>query len=192
IFEPFFTTKNAAQGSGLGLSQVFGFVKQSGGHVKAYSEPGAGTTMKLYFPRHHGPAADADAVPARASAPDGNGERILVVEDDPDVRQFTVQALRLHGFSPIEADGPATALRLLESEPDIALMFTDVVMPGMTGRVLADRAQALRPGLKVLFMTGYARNAIVHHGVLDPGVELLPKPFTPAALVRKIGEMLGR
>lgn len=193
-FDPFFTTKEMGQGTGLGLSQVYGFVKQSGGHVKIYSEPGEGTTVKLYLPRLVGGAAQDDGTPKPRRIPAGaRGETILVVEDDADVRTYSVEMLREIGYRVLEAaDGPA-ALRVLEGEPGIHLLFTDVGLPGgLNGRQLADEARQRRPALKVLFTTGYARNAIIHAGRLDPGVELLVKPFTYAALDTKIRQVLDR
>jgi PAS domain S-box-containing protein len=190
-FEPFFTTKPVGKGTGLGLSQVYGFVKQSGGHVKIYSEPGQGTTVKLYLPRWIGvPAQDAsnDIVPV----PEGDNEEvILVVEDDDDVRSQSVEALRELGYRALEAhDGPA-ALRLLERQQRVDLLFSDVVLPGgMTGAQVAAQAKALRPEIKVLFTTGYARNAIIHHGRLDKGVELITKPFSVADLAIRIRDIL--
>ena len=192
-FEPFFTTKEVGQGTGLGLPQVYGFVKQSGGHVKIYSEPGEGTTVKLYLPRltvvEAATEVEAEPRPLPSPAP---GETILVVEDDADVRSYSADILRKLGYRVVEApEGPA-ALRLLDAEPGIRLLFTDVGLPGgLNGRQLADEARRRRPGLKVLFTTGYARNAIVHQGRLDPGVELILKPFTAAALGAKVGAVLG-
>jgi PAS domain S-box-containing protein len=187
-FEPFFTTKGIGQGTGLGLSQVYGFLKESGGHVKIYSEVGQGTSVKLYFPRHRG-AAEAEAAlpdpvaPARARY----GETVLIVEDDPDVRLYTVEMVSELGYQVLSAADGITALRLLEAHPELRLLFTDVGLPGgMNGRQLADHARQRRPGMKVLFTTGYARNAIVHHGRLDPGVEVIFKPFTYSDLAAKI------
>jgi len=190
-FEPFFTTKELGQGTGLGLSQVYGFVKQSGGHVKIYSEPGEGTTVKLYLPRLHGEAgAESRATPA--SAPRSRkGEVVLLVEDDNEVRAATGDMLRELGYRVIVAADGAAGLRLLDEHPEIDLLFTDVGLPGgLNGRQLADRARAKRPDLPVLFTTGYARNAIVHHGRLDPGIELLVKPFTYSALAAKLRQVL--
>jgi CheY-like chemotaxis protein len=190
-FEPFFTTKEIGQGTGLGLSQVYGFLKQSGGHVKIYSEPDDGTTVKLYFPRLH---VGEDAVERRTeptSPPASRGETILVVEDEPLVRAGSVETLRELNYRVLEAPEAATALRLLDANPDIMLLFTDVGLPGgMNGRQLADEARKRRPDLKVIFTTGYARNAIVHHGRLDPGVELVLKPFAFDNLAAKIRQML--
>jgi CheY-like chemotaxis protein len=190
-FEPFFTTKEVGDGSGLGLSMVYGFVKQSGGHVKIYSEPGAGTTIKIYLPRLL--TATALVEPAAAVAlPTGVGdETILVVEDDADVRDYTAGVLRELGYRIVEAGDAAEALRRLAGERRIDLLFTDVGLPGgVTGRRLAEAARAQRPGLKVLFTTGYARNAIVHNGMLDPGVELIVKPFTQRDVAQKIRAVL--
>jgi PAS domain S-box-containing protein len=191
VFEPFFTTKEPGKGTGLGLSQVYGFVKQSGGHVKVYSEPGEGSTVKIYLPRLLGAESEDDIV-AEAIAPEGTrAETILVVEDDDDVRAYSVDILRELGYRVVEAhDGPS-ALRLLERQPKVDLLFSDVVLPGgWTGAQTAARARAQRPGLKVLFTTGYARNAIVHHGRLDAGVQLITKPFTYAELAAKVRDVL--
>ena len=190
-FEPFFTTKEIGQGTGLGLSQVHGFIKQSGGHVKIYSEIGAGTTVKLYLPRYFPSASLNEAGSAPVSVPAGRGETILVVEDEADVRSFTVDMLRELGYRVIEAPDGASGLRLLDTHREISLLFTDVGLPGgMNGRQLAEEAQRRKASLKVLFMSGYARNAIVHHGRLDPGVELLLKPFTYQDLAVKVRYVL--
>jgi PAS domain S-box-containing protein len=190
-FEPFFTTKEVGQGTGLGLSQVYGFVKQSGGHVRIYSELGAGTTVKLFLPRYYQPGNIAEIPPAAEATPQARGETILVVEDDPDVRSFAVHLLRELGYRVIEAANGSSGLRLLEANREIALLFTDVGLPGgMNGRQLADEARRRRIGLKVLFTSGYARNAIVHHGRLDPGVELIVKPFTYVTLAAKVRSVL--
>ena len=190
-FEPFYTTKDIGQGTGLGLSQVYGFVKQSGGHVKIYSESGMGTTVKLYLPRllTDEAAAEPEVV---AHAPRSVGaETILVVEDDADVRAHSTGILRELGYTVLEAPIASVGLQLLERHPEIRLLFTDVGLPGgMNGRQLADAARQLRPDLKVLFTTGYARNAIVHDGRLDPGVALITKPFTYSGLAAKLGDML--
>jgi len=189
-FEPFYTTKAEGKGTGLGLSQVYGFVKQSGGHVKIYSEPGTGTCIKIYLPRHR----DDVKVEEEPHRPDlsilGRGEKILVVEDDEDVRQYVSAALTSLGYRPREARDGAAAMQLLAAEPDIALLFTDLGLPGINGRQLAEAARARLPDLKVIYATGYARNAIVHNGLVDPGVNLLPKPFTVAALGRKLRQVI--
>jgi signal transduction histidine kinase len=185
-FDPFFTTKSVGKGTGLGLSQVFGFVRQSGGHVKLYSEPGVGTTVKVYLPRYYG---EGSAAEPRRPSPVTSGhasEVVLVVEDEERVRNFSVEALRDLGYTVLEAAGAAEAMSVIQSGVAITLLFTDVVMPEMTGRQLAQRALALRPGLKVLYTTGYTRNAAVHNGVLDPGTNALAKPFTIEQLAQKV------
>jgi CheY-like chemotaxis protein len=191
-FEPFFTTKEPGQGTGLGLSQVHGFVKQSGGHVKIYSEPGKGTTVRIYLPRYLGAAMPVEPQPRPASIPAAeHAETVLVVEDDEDVRASGAETLRELGYRVLEAPDGAAALRLLEADPSIRLLFTDIGLPGgQDGRQLADAARRRWPGLKVLFTTGYARNAVVHHGRLDPGVALIVKPYTHAALAAKIRAVL--
>jgi len=192
-FDPFFTTKEVGKGTGLGLSQVYGFIKQSGGHVKIYSEAGQGTTIKIYLPRLLGPADDAISSSSESQAPVGDDQEvILVVDDEAAVRQFSVDALIELGYRVIEADGAATALQLLEAHPEIVLLFTDVIMPDVNGRKLADEARRLRSGLKILFTTGYTRNAVVHNGVLDRGVDLIGKPYTVDELATKIREVLDR
>jgi signal transduction histidine kinase len=190
-FEPFFTTKSVDKGTGLGLSQVYGFVKQSGGHVKIYSELGQGTTVKIYLPRYTGAGAEEDPIETSVSPEGDSGETILVLEDDDDVRTYSVESLRELGYRVIEAhDGPS-ALRLLERQPRVDLLFTDVVLPGgMTGAQVAAQARELRPNLKVLFTTGYARNAIIHHGRLDKGVQLITKPFSFSDLAAKVRDVL--
>ena len=190
-FDPFFTTKEVGKGTGLGLSQAYGFVKQSGGHVKIYSEPGQGTTVKIYLPRLIAADYAADDKELISALPLGeSGEVILVVEDEPAVRQFSVEALTELGYRVIEADGAETALRLLELHPEVALMFTDVVMPDVNGRKLADEVLKRRPDIRILFTTGYTRNAVVHNGVLDAGVEMIGKPFTVDELAAKVREVL--
>ena len=191
-FDPFFTTKGVGQGTGLGLSQVYGFVKQSGGHVKLYSEEGLGTAVKLYFPRHHSAQAAGEPHLERAEPPLAReDETVLIVEDDPDVRSFTTEMVRMLGYRVLSAGDGETALRLLDAHPETRLLFTDVGLPrGMNGRQLADEAMRRRPQIKVLFTTGYARNAIVHHGRLDPGVEVVFKPFTYADLGAKLRHVL--
>jgi PAS domain S-box-containing protein len=187
-FEPFFTTKDVGKGTGLGLSQVYGFVRQSAGHVKIYSEVGEGTTVKIYLPRHRG---ESDAVkpedgPSDAPRAIGN-ETILVVEDDDALRAYTTESLRELGYRVLEAANGAAALEILGNDSEIHLLFTDVVMPGgINGRQLADVTSHRRPTLKVLFTTGYTRNAIVHHGRLDPGIHLISKPFSFQELAARI------
>jgi len=191
-FEPFFTTKDIGQGTGLGLPQVYGFVKQSGGNVKIYSEPDQGTTVRIYLPRLHSNEATDQIDESSAHAPKGSSHQtILVVEDEDDVRAHTTGIVGELGYHVLEAANGAAALQVLERHPEIVLLFTDVGLPGgMNGRQLADAARKARPDLKVLFTTGYARNAIVHDGRLDPGVSLLPKPFTYAAVASKLSDAL--
>jgi signal transduction histidine kinase len=191
VFDPFFTTKPQGQGSGLGLSQVYGFVKQSQGHVKVYSERGAGTTVKIYLPRSTRPEpaqTSTDAQPVPQGHPD---TVVLVVEDDQAVRALSVDMLQRLEYRVLQAKDGAAALQVLATHPEISLLFTDVGLPGpYNGRQLADEARLRNPALKVLFTTGYARNAIVHHGRLDPGVDLIVKPFSYAALAAKLRAVL--
>jgi PAS domain S-box-containing protein len=190
-FEPFFTTKEIGQGTGLGLSQVYGFIKQSGGHVKIYSEVGEGTTVKLYLPRYRGAENVVDQRPETYQLPRGRSELVLVVEDDPDVRDYTVEMVGDLGYSVLSAPDGASALRLLDSHRQVSLLFTDVGLPGgMNGRQLAEQALRRQPRLKVLYTTGYARNAIVNQGRLDPAVEVVFKPFTYSDLATKIRHVL--
>ena len=191
-FDPFFTTKGVGKGTGLGLSQVYGFVKQSGGHVKIYSEPGVGTTVKLYLPRFVGDTPQAGATEAQTIAYGDAQELILVVEDEPAVRQYSVDALLELGYRVLEADGAEAALRLIDEHADIALLFTDIVMPEINGARLAETARRKRPMLKILFTTGYTRNAVVHNGVVDAGVDLIGKPFTVNDLAAKVRAILDR
>ena len=190
-FDPFYTTKGVGRGTGLGLSQVYGFVKQSGGHVKIYSEPGVGTTVKLYLPRSQAAAATPGPAAAPAVSPRAiEGEVVLVVEDEASVRQVSVEALRDLGYTVIHAPDGARALIALDAQPRFDLLFTDIVMPDMNGRELADEATGRRPEVRVLYTTGYTRNAIVHNGVLDAGVAFLPKPFTFSQLATKVRQVL--
>jgi PAS domain S-box-containing protein len=190
ILEPFFTTKEVGKGTGLGLSMVYGFVKQSGGHIKIYSEEGHGTSIKLYLPRASDLALPTAEV-ASAAAPEGGHELILVVEDDRMVREHVVVQLNSLGYTTLVAVDAATALALLDDGAKPDLMFTDVIMPGgLNGRLLADQALRRRPGLKVLFTSGYTETAIVHHGRLDPGVLLLAKPYRKIDLARMVRKAL--
>jgi CheY-like chemotaxis protein len=189
VFEPFFTTKEVGKGTGLGLSMVYGFVKQSGGHIKIYSEEGHGTTVKLYLPPAQGQLETASL----AAAPvDAGSESILVVEDDTLVRNFVTAQLQSLGYKTVSvADGPA-ALAQMKNGEKFDLLFTDVIMPGgMTGRQLADEVARLRPGMKVLYTSGYTDNAIVHHGRLDRGVLLLSKPYRKTQLAQMVRQGLG-
>jgi signal transduction histidine kinase/ActR/RegA family two-component response regulator len=188
-FDPFFTTKETGKGTGLGLSQLYGYVRQTGGHVKIYSELGAGTTVKMYLPRYTGAGATSKGTKDRASLPLGT-EVVLLVEDEEGVRLASAEALKELGYDVHLAADAAEALRILETVEHVDLLFTDVVMPGMNGRQLADAALLLRPQLKILFTSGYTRNAIVHNGVLDTGVSLLVKPFTLVDLANKLRSVL--
>jgi CheY-like chemotaxis protein len=190
VFDPFFSTKPEGKGTGLGLSMVYGFVKQSGGHIKIYSEVGQGTTVKIYLPRVHEQEdvlTDLRTTPVR-----GGTETILVVEDDEDVRETAVALLSDLGYRVLKARDATSALSIIESGIDIDLLFTDVVMPGpMRSPELARKARARLPHIAVLFTSGYTENAIVHGGRLDPGVELLPKPYSREDLARKIRHVLA-
>ncbi len=189
-FDPFFTTKAPGKGTGLGLSQVFGFVRQSGGHVKIYSEAGHGTTLKIYLPRFHGPEEAPPEAPRRAGRGSHGTETILVVEDDERMRACSVESLRELGYDVSHAPGGADALRMFEAGRTFDLLFTDIVMPGMTGRQLADLALAQVPSMRVLYTTGYTRNAVVHNSVIDPGTHLLPKPYGIDQLAEKVRTVL--
>jgi signal transduction histidine kinase/CheY-like chemotaxis protein len=189
-FDPFFSTKEVGKGTGLGLSQVHGFIKQSKGHIKIYSEIGHGTTIKIYLPRFYGSVAPKETV-KRSGPPRGSrSEIVLVVEDDVRMREMAVASLRELGFTVMSAESGLEALSLLKHHPEVALLFTDIVMPGMNGRMLADEAVKLRPDLRVVFTTGYTRNAVVHNGVVDAGVNFLAKPFTIDQLGEKVREVL--
>jgi len=193
VFEPFFTTKEAGHGTGLGLSQVYGFVKQSGGNVKIYSEVGQGTTVKMYFPRFVQPQAESEEVELIPIAQAETSETVLLVEDDPDLRTYLGEMLRELKYRVIVTPNAQAALHVLvDDQKQIDLLLTDVIMPGMNGRELARRAEALRPGLAVLYMTGYSRNAVVHQGRLDEGVELVQKPVSQTQLANRIREILDR
>jgi PAS domain S-box-containing protein len=190
-FDPFFTTKDVGHGTGLGLSQIYGFAKQSRGHVKIYSELGEGTTIKLYLPRAHAFADETEEDPGDSPSRGTKNEAVLVVEDDADVRSYSCDTLSELGYTVLSAENGAAGLRILATNPDIRVLFTDVGLPGgMNGRQLSEEARKRRPDLKVLFTTGYARNAIVHDGRLDPGVDLITKPFSQAALAEKLRDIL--
>jgi PAS domain S-box-containing protein len=188
-FDPFFTTKPEGKGTGLGLSQVHGFIKQSGGHIKLYSEPRHGTTVKIYLPRQN-VTREVEPRSEWSKAARAMGETVLLVEDDDLVRAYSKDALEFLGYRAIDVADATTALRVLGERSDIVLLFTDIGLPGMNGRQLAAEAQRRNPRVKILYTTGYTRNAVVHHGILDAGVNLLPKPFTVETLGRKVQEIL--
>ena len=192
-FDPFFTTKPIGQGTGLGLSMIYGFAQQSGGQVRIYSEVGQGTMVCIYLPRHYGAAEDmagVDAMPSPLRAEEG--ETVLIVDDEPTVRMLVADVLEEFGYHAIEAPDGATGLRILQSEARIDLLVTDVGLPGgMNGRQMADAGRVTRPELKVLFITGYAENAVISHGHLEPGMHLLTKPFTMEMLASRIRDLIG-
>ena len=190
-FDPFFTTKPLGQGTGLGLSMVYGFVRQSGGQIRIYSEVGQGTTVCLYLPRHFGDAEHIDAIGTRTAIENGHGEVVLVVDDETVLRMLMLDVLQEAGYRGLEApDGPS-ALKILESDTRIDLLITDVGLPnGLNGRQIADAARKHRPNLKVLFITGYAENAVVGNGHLEPGMQVMTKPFEIAAFSQKVRDMI--
>ena len=191
-FDPFFTTKEVGKGTGLGLSQVYGFVRQSEGHVKIYSEPGHGTSIKIYLPRAKGDPGAMSTGKAEESPGGDDKEVVLVVDDEDLVRQFTADSLTELGYRVLEANGAISALETIRTHPEIVLLFTDVVMPEVNGAKLANEVRALRPDIKILYTTGYTRNAIVHNGTLDPGVALIGKPFTIEELAAKVRQILDQ
>ena len=192
-FDPFFTTKPIGQGTGLGLSMIYGFARQSGGQVRITSEPGQGTTMRLYLPRHIGEADAADMPALAAAAPRaGQGETVLVVDDEPTVRMLAAETLQDLGYRVIEAADGAAGLQALRSDARIDLLVTDVGLPGgMNGRQVADAGRLLRPGLRVLFITGYADSAVVGNGHLEAGMHVLTKPFAMEALANRIKDLIA-
>jgi len=190
IFEPFYTTKEVGKGTGLGLSMVYGIVKQSGGYIWVYSEPKQGTTVKIYLPRIDQPAEESGAEKSSANVMRGT-ETILLVEDDPQLRQLSSSVLAHCGYNVLAAASPDEGLSICKANhSDIRLLVTDVVMPRMNGRQLAEQILKLCPKVRVLYISGYTDNAIVHYGVLDPGLWFLAKPFTLSALVAKVREVL--
>jgi CheY-like chemotaxis protein len=189
IFEPFFTTKEVGKGTGLGLSTVYGIVKQDGGTINAYSEPGIGTTFRIYFPRVR-EAAEEGVEPVREAAPVGT-ETVLLVEDEEQILSLVARILEGHGYRVLSTRSPEEACRLAERhDGKIDLLLTDVVMPGMNGKELQGRIGGLRPGIPTLFMSGYTANAIAHRGVLDEGVAFVQKPFTVRSLAEKVRSVL--
>jgi len=191
IFDPFFTTKPLGKGTGLGLSMVHGFVRQSGGQVRVYSEVGQGTTMCLYLPRYHGDLAGEEPSQHAVIGETGRGETVLVIDDEPTVRMLIVEVLEEAGYTALEAQDGPSGLKILQSNARVDLLITDVGLPGgMNGRQVADAARVTRPGLKVLFVTGFAENAAVGNGHLEQGMEVMTKPFVMAELAQKISEMV--
>jgi CheY-like chemotaxis protein len=191
VFEPFFTTKEIGQGTGLGLSMVYGIVKQSGGAIAVHSEPGKGSTFTVYLPRLEAKASQAVTAPVVERARSGHGT-ILLVEDQQAVRNLVAHVLRSSGHHVIEADSAAQALALPDSQVrSIDLLVTDVVMPGVSGTELAARLTERREALRVLFISGYTSNAVADRGILGPGVAFLQKPFSPAQITAKVGELLS-
>jgi CheY-like chemotaxis protein len=192
-FDPFYTTKPLGHGTGLGLSMIYGFARQSGGQIRIYSEVGHGTTMSLYLPRHHGPEdlTDLPARPADASIP-GQGETVLIVDDEPTLRMLMSDVLNELGYTAIEASDAVAAIKVLQSNVRVDLLITDVGLPGgMNGRQVADAGRITRPQMKVLFVTGYAENAAVGNGHLAPGMQILTKPFAMEALASRIKAILS-
>jgi CheY-like chemotaxis protein len=190
-FDPFFTTKPIGEGTGLGLSMIYGFAKQSGGQVRIYSEPGQGTTVCIYLPRHIGEGpADEEEAQAEARTRSEQGETVLVVDDEPTVRMLVTDVLEELGYTALEAADSVEGLRLLRSEARIDLLISDVGLPGgMNGRQMADAGREGRPDLKVLFITGYAENAAIGNGQLAPGMTVMTKPFDMDQLAARISEM---
>jgi CheY-like chemotaxis protein len=190
-FDPFFTTKPIGAGTGLGLSMIYGFATQSGGAVSIYSEPGQGTTVCIYLPRHLGDADAPEDSPGDGEIPRGAGETVLVIDDEPTVRMLVTEILADLGYKAIEAEDGAAGLKVLTSNARVDLLVTDVGLPGgMNGRQVADAARVLRPDLKVLFITGYAENAVLSHGHLDHGMHVMTKPFDMEALATRLRELI--
>jgi CheY-like chemotaxis protein len=190
-FDPFFTTKPIGQGTGLGLSMIHGFVRQSGGEVRIYSEPGEGTTMCLYLPRFFGTTAENPVPDERIAVEPGQGETVLIVDDEATIRMLIVEVLEEAGYGAVEADDGPSALKVLQSDARIDLLITDVGLPkGMNGRQIADAARVTRPDLRVLFITGYAENAAIGNGFLEAGMEVMTKPFVVTALGTKVRDMI--
>ena len=190
-FDPFFTTKPLGQGTGLGLSMIYGFVRQSGGHIKIYSEPGQGTSVKIFLPRFVGEDVEAVVEQPGVTPRAEDGETVLVVEDDATVRDLVLEVLRDLGYTALEEPDGLAGLVVLQSRRRIDLLVTDVGLPGMNGRQLAEQARLLRPDLKVLFITGYAENAAFGNGHLDPGMQMMTKPFAVDVLGKRIRTMIG-
>jgi CheY-like chemotaxis protein len=193
IFEPFFTTKGPGEGTGLGLAMTYGIVKQSGGWIWVYSEIGRGTAFKIYLPMTAGPAAEAPAATRRVADRARTDETVLLVEDQDEVRDLASRVLQRFGYHVLPARSGDEALRVAEDHPQrISLLLTDVVMPGLSGKEVAERLTALRPGLRVLYMSGYTDNIIAQHGVLAPGTGFISKPFTPDSLATAVRAAIDR
>ena len=192
VFEPFFTTKEFGKGTGLGLSIVQGIIAQSGGSIEVRSQPGHGTTFTIYLPEAPDVEAKEVAMPQTSHAADDKGN-VMVVEDEPEVRDYAATVLTNYGYKVIKANNAVEALQFSEREHEhIDLVLADVVMPGVSGPEMSSRLKALRPGIKVLYMSGYTADKIAHHGVLDPETDFIQKPFTPSQLSSKVREMLTR
>ncbi len=190
-FDPFYTTKPTGKGTGLGLSMIYGFAKQSGGQVRIYSEVGRGTTVKIYLPRRHGVTVEVEDFEPALAAARAEGETVLVVDDEPTVRMLVGDTLAELGYQAIEVADAPTALKLLESDIEIDLLITDVGLPGdMDGKQMVDKARVRRPKLKVLFITGYAENAAISNGHLEPGMHVLSKPFPMDKLAARIRSII--
>jgi CheY-like chemotaxis protein len=194
-FDPFFTTKPIGQGTGLGLSMVYGFAGQSGGVARIYSEPGQGSMICIYLPRHHGAAAEDErghALPVEASQA-GGGQTVMVVDDEALIRMLAVEELEDLGYSVLEAGDAPSALKILNATPTISLLVTDVGLPGgMNGRQLAEAARVAKPDLEVLFITGYAENAVLNHGHLEQGMHVMTKPFQMDAFARRVKGLIEK
>ena len=193
VFEPFFTTKPIGQGTGLGLSMIHGFTQQSGGQVRIYSEVGQGTTVCLYLPRHYGVSDDDDGTATLTTVPRAEqGETVLIVDDEPSVRMLVTEVLEDLGYTAIEAADSVAGLKVLQSDVRVDLLVTDVGLPGgMNGRQMADAGRVSRPDLRVLFITGYAENAVLGNGHLEPGMQVLTKPFAMEALASRIKDLIA-
>jgi CheY-like chemotaxis protein len=192
LFEPFFTTKGADKGTGLGLATVYGIVKQSGGHISTHSKPGQGTTFTIYLPRVDAELKSSEWASASEALPKGT-ETVLLVEDDDIVRELAFRVLVEQGYTVLAEGHPEDALRFsVQCNDPIDLLLTDVVMPGIGGRELAERLAPSRPEMRVLYVSGYTDDAIVHHGVLEPGIALLKKPFTPRSLTHMVRDVLDQ
>jgi CheY-like chemotaxis protein len=192
VFEPFFTTKPTGEGTGLGLSMVYGFARQSGGEARIYSEVGQGTTVKIYLPRYYGEEETVSGVPSAQLRPDQQGQTVLLVDDEPAIRMLAAEMLQDLECTTIEVVDGAAAMTVLESDAKIDLLITDIGLPGgMNGRQLAALARLQRPGLKVLFITGFAENAVIRNGIWGPGMQVMTKPFTFDSFTGRVRALLA-